>query len=88
MVEGWSFASARRPATFGCGEQRDAPEIQHARTAGEDTFFCGFPPQSVTLCGLAEEEFVAVLCRFEPESEHACPQCRTAALAAPTVPCD
>ncbi|WP_067829169.1 hypothetical protein [Actinomadura kijaniata] len=86
MVEGWSFASARQPARFGCAEQRDAPEIEHAVTYTGDVFFCGLP-RPVTLCGLAGEEFVAVICNFEPDSEHACPRCRVEVLAAPTVPC-
>ncbi|MFC5188148.1 hypothetical protein [Actinomadura harenae] len=86
MAEGWSFASAREPAKFGCAEQRDSPEVEHARTSTADSFFCGLP-RAVTLCGLAEEEFVAILRHFEPDAEHACPRCRAEALSAPTVPC-
>jgi hypothetical protein len=72
---GWSFASAREPATFTAAEESDSPQVEHA-----------FEPPA-TLCGIPEEQVTLYRHLFDASDISACPRCREQAAAAPTEPC-
>ncbi|MFE0699101.1 hypothetical protein [Streptomyces sp. NPDC058872] len=72
---GWSFTTAREPASFGAGQLTGEPGVDHAM--GE----------SGTLCGIPEHQVTRYMHLFEPAEPEACPDCRQRAEAAPTKPC-
>jgi hypothetical protein len=71
---GWSFASAREPASFTAARDSGATQTVHAWD----------PPAS--LCGIPEERVLVIRSLFWPGSAGACPVCSERAAAAPTVP--
>ncbi len=75
MTEGWSFRTAREPATFPLATRRGARDILHAYTGDG------------TLCGLRSDQIERFLGIFEPDDDDACPTCVRQAAAAPTRPC-
>ncbi|MFD9688859.1 hypothetical protein ACFWXO_24260, partial [Kitasatospora sp. NPDC059088] len=74
---GWSFATARQPATFGaCTVEGEPDEPEHA-AVGDDRTLCQEQPR--TIVRYRHPFGVRVGARF-------CPRCRHLAAAAPTRP--
>jgi hypothetical protein len=73
--EGWSFATARKPALFATAIHPPTPDVQHAYDGEE------------SLCGISEVQLEVYRHLFAPEDTSACPICRQRAAAAPTQPC-
>ena len=73
---GWSFASARQPASFAAAQETGSTQTRHA-----------WDGPAGALCGIPEERVKVIRTLFWPGAADACPVCSERAASAPTVPC-
>ncbi|MFG2133654.1 hypothetical protein ACGFNV_38645 [Streptomyces sp. NPDC048751] len=72
--QGWSFDSARVPASFTACEETDAPGVEHALTADR------------ALCGIPEARLTVYRHLFTPSQKSACARCAELVAEAPSEP--